>query len=111
MDGFRTRDSCDFVMKPVEGRVLGGFYCKIKFWKDGDPYEHIIHLNPYIVPVLKVIFFTKGDNGFLSNEMDLNLRSITTQIKKPQSQSKAYELVPQTKLFSWFQVSHPKPYD
>lgn len=64
MDGFRTRDSCDFVMKPADGRALGGFYCIIKFWEDGDPYEHIIHLNPYFAPVLKVIFFTKADNGF-----------------------------------------------
>ncbi|XP_078343251.1 uncharacterized protein LOC144628987 isoform X2 [Oculina patagonica] len=50
-NGFRSKDACDFDVKPEEGRDVNGFSCIIKFQQEDHPQEYLIYLNPGFTPL------------------------------------------------------------
>lgn len=49
--GFRSKDACDFAVKPEDGRDVNGFFCDVKFQQEGDHKEHSFYLNPGFTPL------------------------------------------------------------
>ena len=62
--GSRSRDACEFVVKPEDGLDVNGFSCWVKFKQEHDDEEHSLYLNPGFTP-LKVEKSTFCDRGSL----------------------------------------------
>ena len=51
--GFGLEDSCDFAVKPEDGRVVNGFSCHLKFAQEDrdEDEEYSIYVNPGFPPL------------------------------------------------------------
>lgn len=52
--GFRSVHALDFAVKPIEGRKVKGFSCKIKFQQEGDEVVNDIYVNPGFTPLKRL---------------------------------------------------------
>ena len=52
-NGFRSKDSCDFAVKPEDGRDVNGFSCMVEFQQEGgdDDHKYSIYVNPGFTPL------------------------------------------------------------
>ena len=52
-NGFRSKDSCDFAVKPEDGRDVNGFSCLVEFQQEGgdDDHKYSIYVNPGFTPL------------------------------------------------------------
>jgi len=49
--GFRSKDACDFAVKPEDGRVVKAFSCEVKFQQEDDDQEHSFSVYPGFTPL------------------------------------------------------------
>jgi len=50
-NGFRSKNACEFAVKPENGRDVNEFSCMVKFNQEDDDREYSIYLNPGFTPL------------------------------------------------------------
>jgi len=61
--GFRSKDACDFAVKPEDGRDVGAFSCEVKFQQEDDDQEHSFSVYPGFTPLKRQSIHRSSEEG------------------------------------------------